>query len=106
MRSLGARIAPPRSGAAQQRSAPYARPMTAAYPSSCPITPRRPPSTVPTTRTRGAAMGAPSAQIDYQVRAISDLVGNMSPDQLDNDTPCAGWKVRDLMGHLVGGGQT
>jgi uncharacterized protein (TIGR03086 family) len=50
-------------------------------------------------------MGAPSAQLDYQVRAISDLVSNMSPEQLDNGTPCAGWKVRDLLGHLVGGGQ-
>lgn len=31
------------------------------------------------------------------------LLANVKPDQLDDPTPCASWKVRDLINHLVGG---
>lgn len=31
-----------------------------------------------------------------------EVLANVSPDQLDNDTPCANWKVSNLIDHLVG----
>ena len=31
------------------------------------------------------------------------VIGNVKPDQLDNGTPCAQWKVRDVLNHIVGG---
>lgn len=33
----------------------------------------------------------------------SDVLANVSADQLDLPTPCANWKVADLIDHLVGG---
>lgn len=32
-----------------------------------------------------------------------DVLSNVTADQLDLDTPCRDWKVRDLIDHLVGG---
>ena len=46
----------------------------------------------------------PSAKVTYQGQAISELLAGMTPDQMDNDTPCANWQTRDLLNHLVGGG--
>lgn len=31
------------------------------------------------------------------------ILANVKPDQLDDPTPCASWKVRDLVNHVVGG---
>lgn len=31
------------------------------------------------------------------------VLANVEPDQLDDPTPCASWKVRDLVNHVVGG---
>jgi uncharacterized protein (TIGR03086 family) len=31
------------------------------------------------------------------------VLANVTPDQLDQDTPCSSWKVRDLVNHIVGG---
>lgn len=31
------------------------------------------------------------------------VLANVSADQLDRDTPCASWKVRDVVNHVVGG---
>lgn len=31
------------------------------------------------------------------------VLANVTPDQLDADTPCRSWKVRDLVNHIVGG---
>ena len=31
------------------------------------------------------------------------VLANVNTDQLDDPTPCASWKVRDLINHLVGG---
>jgi len=31
------------------------------------------------------------------------VLGKVRPDQLDDPTPCASWKVRDVINHLVGG---
>jgi uncharacterized protein (TIGR03086 family) len=48
---------------------------------------------------------APSDQLDYQIKAIHDLIANVTPEQLDTPTPCAKWTVRDLINHMVGGGE-
>ena len=31
------------------------------------------------------------------------VVANVKPDQLDDDSPCESWKVRDLLNHIIGG---
>lgn len=31
------------------------------------------------------------------------VLANVTPDQLDQSTPCSSWKVRDLVNHIVGG---
>lgn len=31
------------------------------------------------------------------------VLANVRPDQLDDPTPCASWKVRDVINHVVGG---
>lgn len=39
-------------------------------------------------------------------RAFSDtraVLANVTPDQLDNPTPCQSWQVRELINHVVGG---
>jgi len=46
---------------------------------------------------------SPSEKLQYQEQAITDLVANVSPDQLSNATPCANWDTRGLLNHLVGG---
>jgi uncharacterized protein (TIGR03086 family) len=33
------------------------------------------------------------------------VLANVKPDQLDDDTPCQSWKVRDVVNHMVGGSQ-
>ena len=32
-----------------------------------------------------------------------NVLSTVKPDQLDDPTPCKSWKVRDLIGHIVGG---
>ncbi len=49
-------------------------------------------------------MAAPSQQLRYQGEALQQLVAGVQADQWDNPTPCAKWTVRDLAGHIVGGG--
>lgn len=34
-------------------------------------------------------------------RQVDNRVKVVRPDQWDNDTPCTGWSVRDLVGHLA-----
>lgn len=31
------------------------------------------------------------------------VLAGVSPDQMDDPTPCSSWKVRDLVNHLIGG---
>jgi uncharacterized protein (TIGR03086 family) len=33
------------------------------------------------------------------------VLANVRPDQLDMDSPCASWKVRDIINHIVGGSE-
>ncbi len=35
--------------------------------------------------------------------AFADVLSSLTPEQLDAPTPCAGWTVRDLVDHVVGG---
>lgn len=49
-------------------------------------------------------MAAPSEQLAYQSEVLQQLVAGVKADQWDEPTPCAKWTVRDLAGHLVGGG--
>jgi len=37
--------------------------------------------------------------------AARGILENVKPDQMDDDTPCASWKVKDLVNHIVGGAQ-
>ncbi|HEU5301646.1 MAG TPA: TIGR03086 family metal-binding protein, partial [Acidimicrobiia bacterium] len=49
-------------------------------------------------------MTAPSEQLEYQGQVLQQLVAGVKADQWDNPTPCAKWSVKDLVGHVVGGG--
>jgi uncharacterized protein (TIGR03086 family) len=40
---------------------------------------------------------------EQAVNVAKDVLGNVKADQLDDPTPCASWKVRDVINHLVGG---
>lgn len=45
----------------------------------------------------------PSEQLRPGAEAITALIAGMTPDQLDNPTPCNDWSTRDLLNHVVGG---
>jgi uncharacterized protein (TIGR03086 family) len=40
---------------------------------------------------------------EQAVDVTKGVLANVTPDQLDDPTPCASWQVRDLVNHLVGG---
>lgn len=40
---------------------------------------------------------------EHAVSVAKGVLANVNPDQLDDPTPCASWKVRDVINHLVGG---
>lgn len=40
---------------------------------------------------------------EQAVSVARGVLANVQSDQLDGPTPCASWKVRDLINHLVGG---
>jgi uncharacterized protein (TIGR03086 family) len=42
--------------------------------------------------------------LERAIGVAKGVLGNVKADQLDDPTPCASWKVRDLINHLVGGG--
>ena len=42
--------------------------------------------------------------LDTAVTTLASLAESTRPDQLDQPTPCAKWRVRDLLNHVVGGG--
>jgi uncharacterized protein (TIGR03086 family) len=44
-----------------------------------------------------------AAQLQAVVDEVTRLVGGISTEQLGNQTPCAGWTVRDLINHITGG---
>jgi uncharacterized protein (TIGR03086 family) len=36
------------------------------------------------------------------IATTRSILTNVRPDQLDDDTPCQSWKVRDVINHLIG----
>src|ERR1700674_2384353 len=40
--------------------------------------------------------------LERAIASTQAVVSNVSPGQLDASTPCASWKVRDLLNHIVG----
>jgi uncharacterized protein (TIGR03086 family) len=40
--------------------------------------------------------------LEEAIASTRSILGNVTPDQLDHDTPCASWKVRDVINHVVG----
>lgn len=55
---------------------------------------------------QGATMTTdPLDDIQRALRATATIVDGIGPHLLDDPTPCAGWTVRDVANHLVGGMQ-
>jgi uncharacterized protein (TIGR03086 family) len=46
----------------------------------------------------------PKTQATTAVQLLTPLVEGTRADQLDIQTPCSEWKVRDLLNHVIGGG--
>jgi uncharacterized protein (TIGR03086 family) len=45
----------------------------------------------------------PNALLERTLDQAERVIANVKPDQLDNGTPCAEWKVRDVLNHIIGG---
>lgn len=43
-----------------------------------------------------------TADLELAVSTTATLMAKVGPDQLDAATPCASWKVRDVINHVVG----
>lgn len=43
--------------------------------------------------------------LEQAIATTRSVLANVNADQLDLDTPCAQWKVSDLVNHIVGGQQ-
>lgn len=41
--------------------------------------------------------------MERAMEVAKGVLANVRPEQFDDPTPCASWKVRDLVNHLVGG---
>jgi len=44
-----------------------------------------------------------TAPLEQAISSTRAVLAAVKPDQLDDVTPCASWKVRDLVNHIVGG---
>jgi uncharacterized protein (TIGR03086 family) len=40
--------------------------------------------------------------LEQAIASTRSVLDNITPDQLDDDTPCESWKVRDVINHVVG----
>jgi len=43
------------------------------------------------------------APLDQAVTTARSVIANVQPDQLDAPSPCASWKVGDIINHVIGG---
>jgi len=43
--------------------------------------------------------------LEQAFASTRDVLADVKPDQMDDGTPCASWKVRDLVNHIVAGSQ-
>ena len=41
--------------------------------------------------------------LERSTAVAAEVLSKVKPEQLDDPTPCASWKVRDLINHMVGG---
>jgi uncharacterized protein (TIGR03086 family) len=60
----------------------------------------------PTDHARSHIQGGPMdvlSQLDELGPHLAGVVGGISPDQLDNQTPCANFTVRGVLEHMIGG---
>jgi uncharacterized protein (TIGR03086 family) len=44
-----------------------------------------------------------TAPLDQAVSTARAIIANVKPDQLDAPSPCASWKVGDVINHVIGG---
>jgi len=44
-------------------------------------------------------------QLEQSFKIAHQVLANVKPNQLDDDTPCKSWKVRDVINHVVAGSQ-
>ena len=44
-----------------------------------------------------------TAPLEQAIATTRSVLANVTPDQLDGDSPCSQWKVRDVVNHIVGG---
>jgi len=44
-----------------------------------------------------------TADLERAIVSTSAMLAKVDPDQLDAATPCASWKIRDIVNHVVGG---
>jgi uncharacterized protein (TIGR03086 family) len=44
-----------------------------------------------------------TAPLDQAVTTARSIIANVKPDQLDAQSPCASWKVADVINHVIGG---
>jgi uncharacterized protein (TIGR03086 family) len=56
-----------------------------------------------TTHLGGISMDT-QQQLEAVIPALLDVVGNITPDQLDNPSPCTQFTVRGVLEHMIGGG--
>jgi uncharacterized protein (TIGR03086 family) len=42
-------------------------------------------------------------QLETILPSVDEMAGRVTPDQFDNATPCANFRVRDLFDHMIGG---
>jgi len=50
-------------------------------------------------------MSEPVAAVKRSVALIQERIDAVKDDQWDDPTPCSEWTVRDLVGHVIGGGR-
>src|SRR5262249_29777738 len=43
-----------------------------------------------------------TAELERALASTRSVMANVTPAQLDDPTPCASWKVRDLINHTIG----
>jgi uncharacterized protein (TIGR03083 family) len=44
-------------------------------------------------------------QVSAERRELADLLDGLTPQQWDTASLCTGWRVRDVVGHLIGGAE-
>ncbi|MEO8265377.1 MAG: TIGR03086 family metal-binding protein [Ilumatobacteraceae bacterium] len=48
----------------------------------------------------------PRQQLSIIIPSLTEIVGNITPDQLDDPTPCATFTIRGVLEHMIGGARS